>query len=298
MQEFKMTQYIVELDVSRNADEESKLRDQGFTKLEGNLTEGAGGSHVYLWYKKGDHSAITRIQVSFTEDMAKGLSSEGYRQILKDLNYGAGGNEIYLWFYCGSSEYDVPITDLYVSMGPEDGAMRFRDGWERVACNLNRGCGGNWIHLFFKRETETYICDITATNSYVHDIFNYKNGYIRLDEDTNKMAQGAWVFIWYRQTTSSDRAIKDIQVSTNDSEYQNLQARGYKVVNIDLNQVPGGNEIFLWYEKKMDVKKPIKATSLILNPKAPHFYTKAGVTVIPKNLNPGPGNDVYLCYND
>ena len=127
-----------------------------------------------------------------------------------------------------------------------------------------------------------------------HD--NYKKGYIRVDEDTNRDAGGTYVFIWYRQTTDPKRALTDLNISTNDLEYQSLQQQGYTSVSVNLNEGTGGNQVYLWY-KKDGVTKPIQAMSLLLNPAAVAVYEKAGVSVIERNINTGTyGNTEYLCF--
>lgn len=129
--------------------------------------------------------------------MAQGLNNAGYRKINKNLNEGAGGDAIYLWFSTESLPSDLPITDLYVARDADAEGEKYRAGWERLACDLNRNTGGNRIYLFVKRAKPVYISDITATGNLDKDLDNIKKGYIRVDENTNRESGGSSVFIWY-----------------------------------------------------------------------------------------------------
>ena len=171
-----------------------------------------------------------------------------------------------------------------------------RNVWERLTCDLNRKSGGKWIHVWVKREHQTFVCDVAATDSFSSDEQMLRAGYIRMDEDTNRGADGNYVFIWYRQTIDPQRALTDLQVSTNSSERQVLAQRNDQKVNINLNEGTDGSAVYLWY-KTGESNNPIKATILLLNPEAVTEYESQGVNVIRRNLNTGnKGWTEYLCY--
>ncbi|KAG8004727.1 hypothetical protein GBF38_016602 [Nibea albiflora] len=197
----------------------------------------------------------------------------------------------------GSTQYDTPIVEIDVTENAQDEGRKFQDNWERLACDLNRTVKGNWIHIWVKREKQPHICDVTATASFGSGDDYFRQGYIRLDEDTNRGAGGAYVFIWYRQTTNQTNALTDLNVSINAEEYQSLQQQNYELVSVDLNQGTGGKQVYMWYKKEGNQSNPIKNMTLLLNPDAVPVYKRAGVTVITKNLN--QGNDAvteYLCF--
>jgi len=297
LSETLMANYITDLDVSQNRDEERYLLRRGFKKIDVDLNKGAGGDYIYIWYKQqSGASPITGLQVTFNHDMGVGLSRAGFTKINKDLNAGAGGDYIYLWYFRGQTEYNIPIVDIDVTTRVEDEGRMFDSGWERLACDLNRNAGGNWIQAWVKRERQTYICDVTATDSYGSDSYLLQNGYIRVDEDANRSAGGADVFIWYRQTTDSKLALDDLQISLNDDEYHFFQHHNYKSVNVDLNHRAGGNYVYMWY-KKEEFKNPIKAITVIVNQDAVSPYLHSGVKVIKKDLNANAGGHyIYLCF--
>ncbi|KAK5617291.1 hypothetical protein CRENBAI_008342 [Crenichthys baileyi] len=162
-----MPQYITDIDVSVNEAEQHQLCKHGFTQVHVNLNPEGKGNTIYLWYKTSDCPAITRIQFSFTDKMKEGL---------------------------------VPLSMMFQSWSSTDAeadATKVQPLWERLTCDLNRRAGGNWIYLWVKRETQTYICDINATLNSSSDATLFHQGYIRMDEDTNRDAGGAYVFLWY-----------------------------------------------------------------------------------------------------
>ncbi|KAM8725477.1 uncharacterized protein AB9X84_002260 [Acanthopagrus schlegelii] len=291
-----MARYITDLNVSINADDEQLYQSQGYKKINVDLNKGARGNTIYLWYKQGNQNPITRVQVTFNDEMAGGLINAGYTKINKNLNAGAGGDYIYLWYYKGSGEFDTPIVEVDVTADTESDAHKVSLGWQRVTGDLNRKARGNWIHVLVKREKQTYICDVAATDSFASDADYWKEGFIRMDEDTNRGAGGSKVFIWYRQTTDPQRALTDLEISIDGDQYQSLQQQNYRLVNVNLNDRAGGNQVYLWY-KKEGGKQPIKAIVLLLQPGKVAVYEKNGITVITKNLNAGNwGNYEYLCY--
>ncbi|XP_028980649.2 uncharacterized protein LOC114840708 [Esox lucius] len=289
--------YITELAVSINVDQEQALRNQGFKSDYVDLNQGAGGNKVYLWYKKGTCDPITRLQVAFMDDMNKGLRNAGYIQVDGNLNAGNCGEGIFLWYYKGTTEYDNPILELKVTTYVEDETPFFKNGWERLAYDLNRNCCGNQIHLWALKEKKMYISDITATTSFGTDDVLFNDGYTRVDEDvnrnreTNKDNSG---FIWYRCSESAEEGFSDLDVSTNNKEEESLQQRGYTSLSVNLNEGAGGNQIYLWYKKGSD-HHISTLTMITVGAKGP--YEKAGIRVIGKSLNTGNnGTPLYLAF--
>ncbi|XP_073349222.1 uncharacterized protein [Pagrus major] len=292
-----MANHITDLGVSLDEADEKSLQSRGFKKVNVDLNKGARGNYIYIWYRRQSGRApVTKIQFTFNNEMARGLDRAGYTKIDKNLNAGAKGDYKYLWYYRGSGEFNTPIVDVDVTTVAESEARMLRNGWERLTCDLNRGAKGNWIHVWVKREHQTYICDVTATDSYGSDEQKLRDGYIRMDEDTNRGANGNYVFIWYRQTTDPQRALTDLQVSTNGSERQVLAQQNYQPVNVDLNEGTDGSAVYLWH-KKGESNNPMKAITLLLNSEAIEEYEKAGFNLIRRNLNTGnKGWTEYLCY--
>ncbi|XP_035760339.1 uncharacterized protein LOC118453656 [Neolamprologus brichardi] len=293
-----MPEYITELQVSWNQEDEESFSKEGFSKIPVNLNQEAGGNIIYLWYKKGMGPGISTIQFSFSQEMTRGLLEARYTKIDKNLNEGAGGDKIYLWY--SKSDRNVPIVDIDATEDAKTEAQKFKD-WERLACDLNRTAGGNLIYLFVKREKPTYISGIKATIDRSGDGDNFNNGYIRVDENTNRGAKvegspAPTIFLWYRLSTYPKDAFRDLKVSTNQSEYEKYKKEGYLLVNQDLNEGTRGNNVYLWYMKD-NSKNPIKAVTVITNQEAVGPYQNARVNVIQESLNTGNnGVPIYVCF--
>ncbi|XP_068564879.1 uncharacterized protein [Cebidichthys violaceus] len=290
-----MTAYISHLDLHNDDADEQKLQSEGFMKINVDLNKEAGGKATYLWYKKGSCPApITRIQLTFNVQMSVGLIKAGYTKVHKPVNHAEGVDPIYLWFYQGSTEYDTPIVAIDVTSEAEKEAQKFRHGWEKLACDLNRNAGGDWVYIWVKRENPTYICDVAVTDSFTSDEMYFCDSYIRVDEDAHRGTGSDNVFIWYRLTTNWEHALSDLKVSTTESEFQALQGQNYQPLGFNFNQWTGS--IYLWYKRERS-SSPIKTITLLLNIAAVPVYIKAGVTVIEKNLNTGnKGRTEYLCF--
>ncbi|XP_037616494.1 uncharacterized protein LOC119482734 [Sebastes umbrosus] len=274
------------------------LRSQGFTRMACPPTKATKGNARSFWFKHGTGIApITRIQLTFNDEMSVGLIKAGYKKLPTPFIPEPGADPIYIWFFQGSGEYDTPIVDLEVTTTAEEEALKFQEGWEKLACDLNRGAGGSWLYIWVKREKPTFICDVAVTDSFKSGERYFQDGWIRVDVDAHKGAGGEHIFIWYRQTTDPKRALSDLKVSTTKCEFQALQQQEYQPVNLNFNELCGSPPLYLWY-KREESGKPIKALTLVLDTAAVPVYKKAGIPVIEKDLNPGTKDHIeYLCFN-
>ncbi|TNN28630.1 hypothetical protein EYF80_061223 [Liparis tanakae] len=294
-----MAAYITHLAVHRHGADEQKLQSQGFKKINLNLNKGSGGEAAYLWCKKGrDEAPVTRLQMSFNVQMRVGLISAGYTKCDSPFFNAEEVDPISVWSFQGSTEYDSPIVEMYYTADPESEAQMFSQGWEKWGCDLNRKLGGAWfLFCWLKREKQNYICDVAATDSFTSDERYFRDGYIRLDEDARRGAGSAFVFLWYRQTTDLKRAIRDLKISANESEFQALQEKGYQPMGFNFNEWTQGTPMYLWH-KRDGSNGPIKAVDLLLNMEAVEPFEKAGITVIKNNLNTGiKGRTELLCFH-
>lgn len=272
--------YITDLAVSKSLKDENDFRKAGFTVHPGNLNAGSTGYPIHLWYKRGTGPAITRIQFSFTNKMRNGLIDAKYQEL--QINA-----EISLWYLRGTTKiYEVNIVDLYVTTQGDDEPDMFRLGWERLACNMIRKAGGKLIHLWVKREKPTYICDITANADCEADAELFNEGYIRMDENTNRPTKDDLVFIWYRQTTDTKAAIQGLKVSL-------TEVPGYEKVDQNLLHETPASPTFLWY-KKGPSSGPINAISVLLDKATVQAYQKS-IPVVPI-LNTTT-DYVFVCYH-
>ena len=113
----------------------------GFTKINVDLNQGAGGDFIYLCYKRGVGAPITGLAV--TVNSGSPPSDAEYVRWNLDLNRNAGGAYIYLWY---SKDPDCSvIRDLHVQAdtGPVP------SGFTRINVDLNQGAGGAYIYLSY-----------------------------------------------------------------------------------------------------------------------------------------------------
>ncbi|KAK5623499.1 hypothetical protein CRENBAI_013434 [Crenichthys baileyi] len=280
-----MSEYITEIDISLNKSDEEHLKSNGFIQNPVNLNKRASGDEVHLWYKKGCGSAITNIQFTFSDSMNHGLKGANYNLIKKNLNSRTGGDHIYLWYKYGCSECDVPIVDLFVTTEQQEEPQLFHMGWERLACDLNRKTAGSRIFLWVKRDQPTYISEITATAGFECDVSLFKEGFFRVDENINRGAGGKDIFLWYRQSTDITKALKDLAVSVNEDQENELKKKHFDRVSQDVNEGTRGKPVYVWFRKTCN--KPIKTLTVIPGALYKLPYERAGVQVIDRNLNKG-----------
>ncbi|XP_013888949.1 uncharacterized protein LOC106536286 [Austrofundulus limnaeus] len=302
-QEPNMSNFITELQVSLTEEEAIPLQNSGYIKIPHALNQGTKGN-IYLWYKKGSGTPVTRVQFSFDGNTSKGLNDAGFIKIDKNLGVGTG-NEIYVWYSNESTEAKLPaITDIKITSAKDaddaafkltsgwdapDAAYKMASGWEPVSSELYWWwcLSKTWILLWVKKEEKTYVKKIIATNHFDNDHQLFKDGYTRLDQNTNRGAKEAKpVFIWCLSTTDPAEAIRDLSVSTNDDQVHNLQAQHFQEVIPDLNEGTGGDKVHLWY-KKDDSKTPIMSVTSICNLENVGPFVSAGAIVIEENLNSG-----------
>ena len=151
--EINKQQYIKDLLVSgSNSQSYAKecLTKKGYTVLDRDLNEGAGGMFIYLGYKTTTNinEAITDIDCRLSIETPKstrqlnGLcpytGDQKFIDSKGDLNCGAGGWFVYLYYYKSPRGDGLAITDLYIN-GTKEGSVDGRD--------LNAWAGGNYIYL-------------------------------------------------------------------------------------------------------------------------------------------------------
>ncbi|XP_037387825.1 uncharacterized protein LOC119261889 [Pygocentrus nattereri] len=292
-----MTQAITELQVSTNMKKEEDLKKQGFTKVDGNLNSGTTGPEVFLWYKKGGVKSVTRIQCSYRNEMNDGLGAAGFQKIKENINIGTEGDAIFLWYMTGTTTSDIAIMDLKVTTLLAEEPRQFSAGWERLGLDLNHNTGGNPVYLWVKRDTTTYISNITASLSFSEDKTLFDHGYIRVDEDTNRGASPSLaVFLWYRRCKYPDVSITDIDVSISEEQEGSLLKKGYLKVNKDLNAGTNGDSVYLWY--KHSENPAIQFLTVLVGNDALQAYKSAKTCkVVEKNLNNGNnGVPLYVAY--
>jgi len=92
---------ISSLSVHKSKDSKAakeRLRSEGFTLIDKDLNQGAGGDFIYLGYKKGEDGKKPITDLCITYDNDRKPEKIGFTRINVDLNAGAGGKFVYLWY--------------------------------------------------------------------------------------------------------------------------------------------------------------------------------------------------------
>ena len=155
-------QFITDVMVLGNPDKDkiTELRDsyrnQGWTIVDWDLNDGAGGSYIFLMYKTGSSNAITGfyLRTSGSNDSPASLThdgrtyhradydgSEGFRNAYGDLNNEAKGKFIHLYYTkdTGSAVYRVYFDRSPTSAVGANGSS--------TSCDLNTGAGGKLVYM-------------------------------------------------------------------------------------------------------------------------------------------------------
>lgn len=274
-----MTHYITNVALSRNPTEEGLLKSAGFSKIDVILNQDQQGNSTFFWFRKRYGAApITRFQVSFNNDMSVGLSKADY---VKVYDSPLPGSSVFLWYLRGTTLFDSPIVEVDVTNNADDEVKKVKDGWDRVGYDFSGA--EKFVYVWVKRAQKTYVCDVTATNSYDSDAELFRAGYNRIDETTNTIrGYQSNNFLWYRLTTDAEK-ITDLKVSTTALEYHEAHSAGYTRASADLNKKTGGNAVALWYKKEKD-QPPVQSILLLLNESAVDPFKQAGI-IVSENIN-------------
>ena len=182
---FAQTQYINQLRLVGDYDEligpDIELnQDDGWSVVDYNLNQGAGGQYIYLLYKTGtvddpDHAPITDFYIKSTKDksdhpdavsynnrtyhrISSYIGSSSFEDSYGDLNDGAGGRYIYLYYTTEAWDYPRGITSITFNDNP-NGAVC--GNGSTTPQDLNEGAGGDYIYMHYG-----YTMTTTVTNVY------------------------------------------------------------------------------------------------------------------------------------
>jgi hypothetical protein len=92
---------ITSLSIKKSKDSKvakEKLLSEGFSLIDKDLNQGAGGDFIYMGYKKGENDKRPISDLCITYDNDRKPEKDGFTRINVDLNAGAGGKFIYLWY--------------------------------------------------------------------------------------------------------------------------------------------------------------------------------------------------------
>lgn len=152
------------------------------------------------------------------------------------------------------------VTDLKVVFGKNPSVPA---GFERIPVDLNRGAGGEYIWLCFKREElnfndlasgvsmRTGIVDIIVLHGDSENVA-CPPGYIKIDKDLNKGAKGAFIYFAYKAGTPEQCKLLGITdvIIIDEGIINNTLIHKYKefiIKDYDLNKGAKGAYLYLAY---------------------------------------------------
>jgi hypothetical protein len=129
------------------------------------------------------------------------------------------------------SELEVIINDAPVPLE-----------FERIPFDLNKGAGGEFIWLCYKR-SDNQADAITALYSADNDQPSPPPGYRKIDVDLNMGAEGKFIWLCYSKIPALGTPLIDILVAGSSAP-----SPEYKILDYDLNNGAGGEFIYIYYK--------------------------------------------------
>ncbi|KAK7167532.1 hypothetical protein R3I94_001810 [Phoxinus phoxinus] len=189
---------IMNLEVSKDANEEPALLQDGWERLGCEMNRGAVNNLYYLWVKREKPSYISEIAATsdFTSDKQK--FDLGFTRVDEDTNRGAGGNYVYLW-YRRTTDKSKALTALNVSTDFQENVRIQNEGFKKVSVNLNAGTSGNDVYAWHLNEgCESQIkVMVLLVNSEACGVYQ-KAGVSFVHKNLNEGNKGQAMYIAYQ----------------------------------------------------------------------------------------------------
>ena len=190
--------YITEVKVIGNKDlsqinsMKAQYQSQGWTVINKDLNQGAGGAYIYLLYKTGLNGIPISdfyLRTSDNNDSPNSLThkgrtythatydgSEGFINAKGDLNNSAHGKFIHLYYTTASFSPSRVVTNVYfddnsgIAVGENGGAL---------ACDLNKGAGGDYIYMHAAKSSSEQLIEV-SNEAELRDAITLNNANIKL----------------------------------------------------------------------------------------------------------------------
>lgn len=142
------------------SDNSNAAAPAGWTRMNQDLNEGAGGKFIYLAYQEASTGPFITDITFVVGDSADLPAPAGYTRLPQDLNQGASGKFIYLCFLRGEGP---PITNL--GLGSFDRPLPYGDGpfYTLIPQDLNEGAEGRYIYLNTGRYRSRWMADLAPS---------------------------------------------------------------------------------------------------------------------------------------
>ncbi|MCR5480723.1 MAG: hypothetical protein K6F27_12815 [Ruminococcus sp.] len=294
------------------------LETEGYTVIDQDLNEDAGGHYIYLGYKTTDDYAEAIKDLKIVTGKGNNMSSMtlGSRQYklcpysgddaftqdeTGDLNCKAGGTWMWLYYTTDASSDGKAIERVFFDSksGNRNSAniKNVTDSNGKI-WDLNDAAGGDDIYMYqiMDPETPEYISEImTAAASKEADAKKKltDKGFTVINQDTNKSAGGDYVYVGYKTTTDPTKAITGLYIRKESKAVSlgNVTNGGvtYSPVTgcVNLNNNSGGKYLYLYYAKDYSETAPLL--------KSMWFNAKEDGSLQEQDFNQDAGgDDIYL----
>ncbi len=133
------------------------------------------------------------------------------------------------------------ISEVTVIYGGSSG-IQPPPGYTKVDVDLNRGAGGDFIYVCYKRGIGAPVTDLAVTLN--GDSPPAGAAWTKIDVDLNRNAGGDYIYLWYTKDPDCS-TIKDIVVLRN----AEATPAGYVKNDVDLNRNAGGDYSYFAFRK-------------------------------------------------
>ena len=184
--------------IGGDADEVNSLKtkytNEGWTVIDQDLNEDAGGDYIFLLYKTGKSGHITSLYLKTGDDRADNITagghtynivpvdgSEHFKGNKGDLNSNTLGEDINLYYTKETEGFNAAhyLTSISFSNIPSGGLDADGDG---IAHDLNKGAGGDFIFLYPSYGAAERTLSVT-TEAELQEAVRYSTATVQLGGD-------------------------------------------------------------------------------------------------------------------
>ncbi|XP_039541710.1 uncharacterized protein si:dkey-30j10.5 [Pimephales promelas] len=233
-------------------DEMSKgLDSAGYEKIDKNLNAVAGGKPIYLWYFYGNTEfdiPIMDLEVSKDAKEETALLQDGWERLGCELNRGAEKtkNLIYLWVKRVKPSY---ISEITATSEFTSDKQKFDLGFTRVDEDTNRGAGGNYVYLWYRRTTDKSkaLTALNVSTEFQENVRFQNEGFKKLSVNLNAGTTGKDVYAWHLNE-GCESQIKAMVLLINCDSCGVYQKAGVSFINKNLNEGNKGQKMYIAYQ--------------------------------------------------
>lgn len=118
-------------------------------------------------------------------------------------------------------------------------------GWSFIPTDLNKGAGGDYIYLGYKRGSGTPVSNITFAAYDESQKGNPKPDWNWNPIDLNRGAGGKYIYVFWKQDQKATPIVGLMVLATDNA--QPIKIGGWTAIDQDLNQGAGGKYIWCYY---------------------------------------------------